>query len=300
LKEWKNALTLLGFCSSWRQAGLKQLYSTKFLSGAFIDGRVCSSNYTLIMDNRYSSLVKRMVDVVGNWESTTKKVVKIVNATEINCPGVDEFMKDKPKCAFKDCVYGNRLCLCTCYYLRRNYHMPNVECPNQSYHNNAASIQPKLAYMLKEKVPNITAFYIKQEWSPYRCVNIFVNILKLYESQIIELDYNVPELGIQLESPKLKSFGYDYNTNYDDNEMDFTISHPELTRVIKGSNWGNNKYNTDSCNAVEVLHLVYKTAYEFLWNSSLENIKALFPKIKFVILKDASYAFDGCSWHKLR
>ncbi|KAI9471446.1 hypothetical protein BX667DRAFT_508680 [Coemansia mojavensis] len=302
LKEWKSALPLLGVCSSWRQAGLKRLYSTIFLTGANIDGQFYRPNYTLIMDNGYGSLVKRMVDPDDYWDNATMEVIRIVGATESSCPGIDKFMEDRPECISdddEDHEDGYRFCLCTSYDIYREYHLVNVECPNQVYHENAGYIQPRLADMLKEKLPNITAFCIQQAWMPYPLVNIFLDILKIYESQITSLEYDGPELGIELESPNLRSFGYSYNTYYENYEM-FEISNPELIRKIKVRDWSSGfDYILDNCDAVEVVHMFDETANNFQQKFSLDKVKSEFPNIKFVILKDASYVFDGGNWHEL-
>ncbi|KAI9471467.1 hypothetical protein BX667DRAFT_500644, partial [Coemansia mojavensis] len=278
LKEWKSALPLLGVCSSWRQACLKRLYSN------FIIDDTIGDNASLIMDNGYGRLVKRMI-VDETWEHITKIIIDIVGATESNCPGVGEFMEGMPECdsGYDEC---DGFCVCDRYNIIPPMMGVSKTCPNGYFHERIGFLHTQLADMLKEKMPNIISFDLFLNWLPVPDVNIFESILKTYESQITELKYDGPGLRIELESPKLTNITYIYDEGSFENPDEFIIVFPEsLYEVIVNDNIFDIVYDEASLDALEIVHFTSITGDEFHERQLITELNKRCPKLKDVYVK---------------
>ncbi|KAI9471464.1 hypothetical protein BX667DRAFT_508703 [Coemansia mojavensis] len=145
ITKWKDALLLLSVCSSWRQAGLKQLYRNILIEYEYLGRKHYSSNASLVLANGYGSLAKRIIVENVAWVDLTDFIIRLVGANEDNCPGVNAFTKRVPE---------------------RKFDATSKHCPNMGRHLNAIQIHPRLASMLKSKLPNVSSFKLFQPWMP--------------------------------------------------------------------------------------------------------------------------------------
>ncbi|KAJ2847228.1 hypothetical protein IWW36_003960 [Coemansia brasiliensis] len=179
LAEWKNALSILSVCSTWRQYGVKLMYSNAFIvdrnfyiiysqsatnkkSAYNPDYPYAASNLGLIKTHGYCSDVKRLAVMPGDSEDLLDIVCYInyfVGATEATCPGTDMLM---------------------------GYDSDNdISFSTYRVDPMFGSISHCLSLMLKEKLPKVSSLDIYHTGSSSRYYQFIPDILNAYLNQLI-------------------------------------------------------------------------------------------------------------------